>query len=179
LRAYTSIAALLIASAPLHAQRNDIEHRFSIFVDGSTAKGSTGVLDNVGAGASLDLRALANVSVRVSGAYDRVTSGPRSDPNQYLSTGADLVLYPVTDAPARFYVFGGIGYAHQAEHTGNIVTQGAVVTQTTSANSFLGAEGGFGMELGGLFLQYRIPPRPRTASPSTTNYSLISLGIRF
>jgi hypothetical protein len=165
-------------ASPLCAQRGDIDHRFSLFIDGATASGGVGVADNLGGGASLDLRALATVSVRLTGSYNRVAAGTRVEPNQYLSGSADVVYYPLTETLVRPYAFGGVGYSRQAQRSSSIVTQGATITQTTPAYYFLGASAGLGVELGGLFIQYRIPPKPTNANASS-RYELISLGVRF
>jgi hypothetical protein len=177
----TTLAPLFLAAAPLMAQRRgeEAEYRYALFIDGSTARGSTGsVLDNMGVGGSVYTDAFAHISLRATAAYDRVSSG-NGNPDQVTSALGDVVFYPFTLTIVRVYAFGGLGLSHQSERREFVPVGNQQVTRTTSAFTYGGLDAGVGLELGGLFIQYRVPPHADVASSAAPNYNLISLGIRF
>jgi hypothetical protein len=175
-----SFVLLVVVAMPLSAQRGSIEHRYSVFIDGATASDTYGsFFNNFGGGASLDFRPFTLVSSRLTASYNRVATGGPHAPLQFRNVSADLVFYPTPESRIRPYLLAGLGYSHQTAHAMTIVRNGVTTTASTRANYFLGTEYGAGLELGGLFIQYRVPPRPRITNTGMTGYSLISLGLRF
>ena len=175
-----SLLALAASATTASAQqREELDYRYALFMDGSTARGSVGsVFDNVGLGASADVQPLSRIAFRATGSYDRVASGGAGEPNRLINGFGDIVLYPVPEPLVRVYAFVGVGVTHVGARV-DAITAGTTIQRDVSSYTFAGLDAGAGLELGAIFIQYRVPPRSTSVSGVPINYNLVSLGFRF